>query len=58
MESYAVPTCRTEGASTGDLVVLAEHLKSGRILSTDERDFRTYRFKRHDPFVNLLLDRE
>jgi predicted nucleic acid-binding protein len=36
------------------LVILAEHLGHGRILSTDERDFRTYRWKRHEPFVNLL----
>ncbi len=27
---------------------------SGRILSTDERDFRAYRWKRHKPFHNLL----
>jgi predicted nucleic acid-binding protein len=38
------------------LVILAERLGHGRILSTDERDFRTYRFKRHKPFENLLLD--
>jgi uncharacterized protein len=38
------------------LVIVAEALGSGRILSTDERDFRTYRFKRHRPFENLLLD--
>jgi predicted nucleic acid-binding protein len=37
------------------LVVLAEHLGDGRILSTDERDFRTYRWKNHRPFRNLLL---
>lgn len=36
------------------LVVAAEELGSGRILSTDERDFRTYRWKRHKPFTNLL----
>lgn len=36
------------------LVVLAEELSSGRILSTDERDFRTYRWKRRKPFENLL----
>jgi hypothetical protein len=36
------------------LVLLAEHLGHGRILSTDERDFRTYRWKRHRPFDNLL----
>jgi uncharacterized protein len=37
------------------LVILAEHLGHGRILSTDQRDFKTYRWKNHRPFVNLLL---
>ncbi len=37
------------------LVILAEHLGSGRILSTDQRDFRTYRWKNRKPFENLLL---
>lgn len=36
------------------LVLLAEHLGHGRILSTDERDFEAYRWKRHHPFNNLL----
>ena len=36
------------------LVLLAEHLGHGRILSTDERDFESYRWKRHQPFDNLL----
>jgi len=36
------------------LVVLAEHLGHGRILSTDQRDFRIYRWKNHEPFENLL----
>ncbi len=36
------------------LVVLAEHLGHGRILSTDRRDFGTYRWKNHAPFQNLL----
>jgi hypothetical protein len=36
------------------LVILAEELGSGRILSTDARDFRTYRFKNRKPFKNLL----
>ncbi len=36
------------------LVVLAEALGTGRILSTDRRDFRTYRWKNHKPFKNLL----
>jgi predicted nucleic acid-binding protein len=37
------------------LVILAEHLGSGRILSTDRRDFGAYRWKNHRPFKNLLL---
>lgn len=36
------------------LVILAEQLGSGRILSTDQRDFRTYRWKTRKPFRNLL----
>ncbi len=36
------------------LVILAEELGSGRILSTDNRDFRTYRWKRRKPFRNLM----
>ena len=36
------------------LVLLAEHLGHGRILSTDQRDFETYRWKQHHPFENLL----
>lgn len=38
------------------LVLLAEVSGDGRILSTDQRDFRAYRFKQHKPFRNLLLD--
>ena len=38
------------------LLLLAEHLGDGRILSTDRRDFQTYRFKNQQPFRNLLLD--
>ena len=38
------------------LVLLAEHLGHGRILSTDERDFGTYRWKRTKPFNNLLAE--
>lgn len=37
------------------LVLLAEHLGHGRVLSTDQRDFETYRWKQHEPFENLLL---
>lgn len=36
------------------LVLLAEHLGHGRILSTDKRDFHTYRWKNKQPFLNLL----
>ncbi|MEO0351056.1 MAG: PIN domain-containing protein [Cyanobacteria bacterium P01_A01_bin.15] len=37
------------------LVILAEHLGHGRILSVDQRDFNTYRWKNTHPFQNLLL---
>jgi len=37
------------------LVILAESLGHGRILSTNQRDFNTYRWKNHKPFENLLL---
>ena len=37
------------------LVLLAEHLGEGRILSTDQRDFQAYRFKNQKPFQNVLL---
>ena len=36
------------------LVLLAEHLGHGRILTTDERDFGAYRWKSRKPFKNLL----
>ena len=36
------------------LVILAEQLGHGRILSTDQRDFRAYRWKDRQPFENLL----
>lgn len=36
------------------LVILAEELGSGRILSTDGRDFKSYRWKNRKPFSNLL----
>jgi predicted nucleic acid-binding protein len=38
----------------GSLVLLAEHLGHGRILTTDQRDFRTYRWKARRPFESLL----
>ncbi len=37
------------------LVILAEDLDEGRILSTDARDFDGYRWKTRKPFTNLLL---
>jgi predicted nucleic acid-binding protein len=36
------------------LVIVAESTGNGRILSTDQRDFRTYRWKNRKPFRNLL----
>ena len=38
------------------LVLLAEELGHGRIVSTDRRDFHAYRWKDHKPFSNLLVD--
>lgn len=37
------------------LVLLAEHLGQGRILTTDERDFGSYRRKGRKSFHNLLV---
>lgn len=37
------------------LVVLAEHLGHGRILTSDRRDFSIYRWHNTKPFENLLL---
>lgn len=37
------------------LVLLAEHLGHGRILTTDERAFGAYRWKTRKPFNNLLV---
>lgn len=36
------------------LVLLAEHLGHGRILTTDRRDFGAYRWKSRKPFENLM----
>jgi len=38
------------------LILLAEYLGHGRIVSTDKRDFHAYRWKNHYPFINLLED--
>jgi predicted nucleic acid-binding protein len=42
-------------AADASLVLLAEHLGHGRILSTDRRDFESTRWKNRHPFENLLL---
>jgi uncharacterized protein len=36
------------------LVLLAEHAGTGKILTTDRRDFGAYRWKERRPFENLL----
>lgn len=36
------------------LLLLAEHLNHGRILTTDQRDFGAYRWKARKPFVDLM----
>jgi uncharacterized protein len=36
------------------LIILAEHLGHGRILSVDFRDFHTHRWKNRHPFENLM----
>jgi uncharacterized protein len=38
------------------LVVLAEHLGHGRILTCDRRDFTIYRWNNNNPFDNLMLE--
>lgn len=53
MEKYADLPMDLADAS---LVILAEHLGEGRILSTDQRDFRAYRWKNTFPFRNLFLE--
>ena len=52
MEQYADLPMDIADAS---LVVLAEELGTGHILSTDQRDFGAYRWKNRKPFKNLLL---
>ena len=53
MEKYADLPMDLADAS---LVILAEELGNGCILSTDQRDFQTYRWKNTYPFQNILLD--
>ncbi|MDP2200587.1 MAG: hypothetical protein Q8K07_01070 [Methylicorpusculum sp.] len=52
MQKYTDLTMDLADAS---LVILAEELGPGRILSTDIRDFQTYRWKNRKPFDILLL---
>lgn len=52
MQKYATLPMDLADAS---LVIAAEDLGSGRILSTDERDFQSLRWKNRRPFTNLLL---
>lgn len=52
MQSYSDLPMDLADAS---LVLLAEELGHGRILSTDSRDFNAYRWKRHEPFENVLF---
>jgi len=40
------------------LVILAEHLGHGRILSTDQRDFGIYRWKNTHPFTNTFANKK
>ena len=51
MRKYAALPMDLADAS---LLLLAEHLGHGRILSTDLRDFGAYRWKNRKPFHNLL----
>ncbi len=53
MRKYAALPMDLADAS---LVLLAEHLGHGRILSTDERDFGAYRWKTRKPFKNMLAE--
>jgi predicted nucleic acid-binding protein len=53
MERYAELPMDLADAS---LVVLAEDLSDGRIVSTDRRDFDTYRWRDREPFRNLLFE--
>ncbi len=52
MEKYADLPMDLADAS---MVLLAEALGHGCILSTDQRDFGCYRWKNRQPFENLLL---
>lgn len=55
-----VPTMMNKYASLpmdladASLVLLADHLGHGKILTTDQRDFSSYRWKNRKPFQNLM----
>ncbi|MBW4689115.1 MAG: PIN domain-containing protein [Komarekiella atlantica HA4396-MV6] len=53
MEKYADLPMDMADAS---LVVLAEYLGHGRILTVDQRYFSTYRWNNNHPFENLLMN--
>jgi hypothetical protein len=53
MEKYADLPMDLADAS---LVVLAEYLGHGRILTVDRRDFNVYRWGNEQVFENLLLN--
>lgn len=53
MERYSDQPMDLADAS---LVLLAERLGHGRILTTDRRHFSAYRWNERKPFENLLLD--
>ncbi|WP_193198557.1 type II toxin-antitoxin system VapC family toxin [Nostoc sp. MG11] len=53
MEKYADLPMDMADAS---LVVLAEYLRHGRILTVDQRDFSTYRWNNNHLFDNLLMN--
>lgn len=53
LETYADLPMDLADAS---LVILAEHLGHGRILTSDRRDFNVYRWRNTQPFENLLLN--
>ena len=52
MRQYADQPMELADAS---LVVLAEHFGERHILSTDQRDFNTYRWNNREPFENLMF---
>lgn len=53
MGKYQDPPIDLADAS---LILLAEELGHGEIVSTDKRDFGAYRWKNHKPFSNLFRD--